>query len=903
MTKSLNLKIISAFVIATLSLQPVYATDSETSSNAVDSNKIIELKNGTKAREMINNQQRSLYQIALLSSISISELRAMNAGRFDKKDVVDIGERLVLPENSPLLPAIKINDDKKDKYSNLPKLSSDDNYDVKQDKDALATQVASTLQTLATQDWKQITSSDNGGISGHLKDKGKDYAENYVRNGVKTQIVDPVRNAAQDFLGRFGTAQLQFDLSDKGQFNNVNLKLFSPWIDTEDMLIFSQITFQEYEHNRRIGNIGIGQRWDVADKKWLLGYNVFLDHDFQRAHNRLGIGAEAWSDYMKFAVNYYHPLSDWKESQDFDEYLERAAKGFDIRFQGYLPQYPHLGGSLMYEQYFGDKVALFGKDNLQKDPRAITVGLDYTPVPLFTIKAQHKRGQDNKKTTTAELTMNYRIGTPLKDQLDPDMVQSARSLKGSRYDLVDRNNYIVLEYKEKKMTVDLGLESIQIIEGTTSNIFIALHNAKGVSKLVWSGNMQDIDDGGGFLCSAIGTCTASSWFNPPASVDNWKIVAPKYLDKNGQRHPVSTNGIYSLSVTVTDGKGKRSATSNSVSFEVLPNNELRRVGVWAIDVYGRPSAAPVHNPANGTDTVTLMATLVTPKEGVETRGLTDYDGFSDDILMDSIENSFEASVTDLWVATSNGNPINLIDGTTGNITACPTADPCVIVKSFEKIKMGHKISNRDIEVIGDTYAINVASNITGTVDFVAKLNQYGQSLNHAIVYFNGGQAGRLEVYRSSDNALVAKTDDNPYLVFNPSGPNEWKVHNEYYVVAYDLADNVIQDPFIVWSLVGSNDSACPGNRAVNLKNALGDPNYRNGPWFNVSMGKNARYKIRGIKSTVNGSNIDGEDSYAFIGTSIEKVEGAPEHVNWQQVSISERACAGDQGFLLQVIAY
>ena len=118
MAKSLNLKIISAFVIATLSLQPVYATDSETSSNAVDSNKIIELKNGTKAREMINNQQRSLYQIALLSSISISELRAMNAGRFDKKDVVDIGERLVLPENSPLLPAIKINDDKKDKYSN-----------------------------------------------------------------------------------------------------------------------------------------------------------------------------------------------------------------------------------------------------------------------------------------------------------------------------------------------------------------------------------------------------------------------------------------------------------------------------------------------------------------------------------------------------------------------------------------------------------------------------------------------------------------------------------------------------------------------------------------------------------------------------------------------------------------
>jgi adhesin/invasin len=891
MRKNLNLTIISAFVIATLSWQSAYATDAQVSQGPVDSNAIIELKDGSKAREMINNQQRSLYQIALLSSISISELRAMNAGRFDKKDVVNVGERIVLPENSPLLPAIKIKDDKDDKHVNLPQLGSDDNYDVKKDKDALSTQIASTLQTLASQDWKQITSPDNGGLSGHLKNKGRDYAESYVRNGVKSQVVDPVRNAVQDFLGRFGTAQLQFDLSDKGEFNNVNLKLFSPLYDSEDTLIFSQISFQEYEHKRRIGNFGIGQRWDVADKTWLLGYNVFFDHDFQRDHNRLGIGAEAWSDYMKFAVNYYHPLSDWKDSKDFDDYLERAARGFDVRFQGYLPQYPHLGGSLMYEQYYGDKVALFGKDNLQKDPRAITVGLDYTPVPLFTIKAEHKRGQDNKKATKAELTMNYRIGTPLKDQLDPDMVQSARSLKGSRYDLVDRNNYIVLEYKEKKMSVDLGLEQTQLIEGQTYPLSISVHNAKNLSSLSWTGDMLEIDAGGGFLCVATGTCTASSWLNPSVDTNNWQIVAPSYVDQNGQRRPVSTNGKYSLSVSVTDSRGK-SATSNSISFEVIPDPQMRKIGVWAIDRGGNKTSVAV-NPADGVSAMTVLATLVHPKvPNGEITTEKDVEGFSDEELMNSIPDTFE-SVLKGWTATSNGKKIALINGTSGDINACPEQEACIIVKSFEKVKKGQRVSSKastaaNIEVIGDSYVLDVASNIEGIVDFSIEIDRLGRSFNNASIDFSGGKASFLEVYRS-DGMLVAKQEGHS-LVFDPHGPKEWIVNSEYFVRAY-AADGktIINRPFVIWSLVGSNEKACPGQMATaELPDALSNTN---GPWFNVAMGFDEHYTIRSLKT----------QSYASTGRSIEKVDGAPTHLDLKPMNVSRLACAGDQGFKLQVV--
>ena len=896
MRNNLNLKIISTLIIMALGCQTSWAVDNTVSETvtAVDSNKVIELKDGTKVREMVNNQKRSLYQIALLSSISVPELREMNAGRYDKKDTVEVGERLVLPENSPILPALKKSDsntNNQDKYANLPKLGSDDNYDPKADKDALATQVASTLQTLATQDWKQITSSENGGISGHVKNKAKDYAEDYVRSSVKNQVVDPLKGAAQDFLGQFGTAQLQFDISDKGSFNNINAKLFSPWYDTEDTLIFTQLSFQEYEHNRRIGNFGIGQRWDVADKTWLLGYNVFLDHDFQRSHNRLGIGAEAWTDYMKFAINYYHPLSDWKNSRDFDDYLERAARGFDVRFQGYLPQYPHLGGSLMYEQYYGDKVALFGKDNLQKDPRAITASIDYTPVPLFTVKAEHKRGQDSKKETKAELTMNYRIGMPLKDQIDPDMVQAARSLKGSRYDLVDRNNYIVLEYKEKKMTVDLGLESLELLEGETYDVSIGVHNAKGIRSVSWSGDMMEIDAAGGFFCFTTGTCNSSNWLTPHANINNWKIVAPDYVDSAGQRRPINTNGKYTLAVTVTDEKG-RSAISNSISFEVLPNLNMRKIGVWVIDENGN-KASMASRPADGNSAVTILATLFKPKVDVGSiASEEDVEGFSDEELINSIPDNFESVLKGWSATTGNGEKVALVDGTSGNVNVCPSQDPCVIVKRFEKVKKGQKVSSNaataaDTEVIGDSYILDVASNFAGAVDFAITIDKFGTSFNKAKVNFTGGQANAIKVYQEG-GILVAENKGNS-LEFDPNAIKEWKVDSKYHVKAYDVNGQELQDPFIVWSLVGSNDEACPGNAATS---AL--PSYEqnpNGPWFNVAMGTNADYTIRSKRTL----------SYASQGKGIESVANAPTHLNLDQSVIpSPLACAGDQGFKLQV---
>lgn len=94
---------------------------------------------------------------------------------------------------------------------------------------------------------------------------------------------------------------------------------------------------------RNTVNVGVGYRQDVGH--WMVGANSFYDRDLTGKNDRLGLGVEAWTDFLKLSANSYSPLSSWKASPDKSNYLERAAKGWDVRAEGYLPTYPQLGGA------------------------------------------------------------------------------------------------------------------------------------------------------------------------------------------------------------------------------------------------------------------------------------------------------------------------------------------------------------------------------------------------------------------------------------------------------------------------------------------------------------------------------------------------------------------------------
>lgn len=277
------------------------------------------------------------------------------------------------------------------------------------------------------------------------EDMNSEQAANMARGWASSQA----SGAMIDWLSRFGTARITLGVDEDFSLKNSQFDFLHPWYETPDNLFFSQHTLHRTDERTQINN-GLG--WRHFTPTWMSGINFFFDHDLSRYHSRAGIGAEYWRDYLKLSSNGYLRLTNWRSAPELDnDYEARPANGWDVRAEGWLPAWPHLGGKLVYEQDYGDEVALFDKDDRQSNPHAITAGLNYTPFPLMTFSAEQRQGKQGENDTRFAVDFTWQPGSAMQKQLDPNEVAARRSLAGSRYDLVDRNNNIVLEYRKKEL--------------------------------------------------------------------------------------------------------------------------------------------------------------------------------------------------------------------------------------------------------------------------------------------------------------------------------------------------------------------------------------------------------------------------------------------------------------------
>ncbi|WP_146747440.1 Ig-like domain-containing protein [Photorhabdus bodei] len=291
---------------------------------------------------------------------------------------------------------------------------------------------------------------------GLLNKDPKKLAQDYIVNKLNSQIT----NNTQKWLSQFGTAKINLNVDHHGHLDESSVDLLVPFYDDKDhWLVYSQYGYR-HKDSRDTVNLGVGTRLFIND--WMYGANTFYDNDLTGNNSRFSLGGELWTNYLKMSANAYFRLSNWHNSRDLTNYYERPANGYDLIADMYLPSMPSLGAKIKYEQYFGDNVALFGTNNRQKDPYAATIGVNYTPIPLITAGVDYKLGKEGKSDGIFSFNVNYRFGVPLSEQLSPENVSSLRSLAGSRYDLVERNNNIILNYLKKQQHFRLLVPVIEI---------------------------------------------------------------------------------------------------------------------------------------------------------------------------------------------------------------------------------------------------------------------------------------------------------------------------------------------------------------------------------------------------------------------------------------------------------
>ncbi len=426
---------------------------------------------------------------------------------------------------------------------NLPDLGVRDSSS----NDAFAKKIASVAKEIGEASMDDTTDTSVGRQAG-------EWAFNHFRD----ELADEVATRGHSLLSPWGNASLTLQLDMEGSLAGSSAQLLTPWQDKYNYLTFSQLGVVQNEDGT-VGNAGLGQRWFAGN--WQLGYNGFVDRQFNSGLQRAGVGTEAWGDFLRFSANYYHPLGGWRNHSSTSQ--QRLARGYDITTQGYLPFYRQLGVSLTYEQYLGDNVDLFNSGNSYRNPVAVKVGVSYTPVPLLSFTAAHKEGEGGESQDQFGLKINYRPGVALSKQLSASNVAQAHSLRGSRYDAVERNSTPVLEFRQRRtLSVFLATPPWQLQPGETLPLKLQIHAANAIKQLSWQGDTQALS------------------LTPPANnrdANGWTIIMPAW-----DSAPDASNE-YRLSVTLEDSKQQR-VTSNWITLKLSPPMLLQNSATESYDL-------------------------------------------------------------------------------------------------------------------------------------------------------------------------------------------------------------------------------------------------------------------------------------------------------------------------------
>ncbi|HHZ8506484.1 TPA: inverse autotransporter beta domain-containing protein, partial [Morganella morganii] len=547
-------------------------------------------------------------------------------------------------------------------------------------------------------------------------DDAVDASIGYVR-GIGENLLNQQVN---DWLNQVGHARIQFGSNKTGDAD-----VLVPLIDNPNSLLFSQVGLRANEE-RTTTNLGLGYR--QYEDGWMWGVNSFYDYDITGSNSRVGVGGELWADYLKLAANGYFRVTDWHQStlHEMRDYDERPANGFDIRAEGYLPDYPQLGAFAKYEQYFGNGISLASTTSsgeLKNNPSVSTIGLSYTPFPLITFKGQTSRGDSNDSQVGMELS--YRFGVPLSQQLDTDNVDLMRNLAGNRYDFVDRNYNIVMQYRKQELLRIALPPALRGEAAQTLPVTVSVLKAKyGLKSLRWSA--PELLANGGEI-KQTGLTTAD-------------ITLPAYMFANRSGEPQG----YRVTAVGEDNEGNPSNTAE-MWVNVIPSVET----ITKLTVTPNQSLV-----ANNRDQFTAVALLQNDKGEVLANKVVTFS-------VSGLKNPEGVTIYD--ADGNNGRTLTVISGPDG------TATVKIISKSAGKASLQAKMRNGNSRAESIIYIADISTAKIKTLELTNnKAVADGQAKNIAVATVTDQFDNQVENFpltaRADNGATVAdpnqQTDDN-----------------------------------------------------------------------------------------------------------------------------------------------
>ncbi|MGS3851780.1 inverse autotransporter IatD, partial [Escherichia coli] len=342
--------------------------------------------------------------------------------------------------------------------------------------------------------------------------------------------------------------------------------------------------------------------------------------------------------------------------EGISQYEARPANGWDLRAEGWLPAWPQLGGKLVYEQYYGDEVALFDKNDRQSNPHAITAGLNYTPFPLLTLSAEQRQGKQGENDTRFAVDLTWQPSSSMQKQLNPDEVAGRRSLAGSRYDLIDRNNNIVLEYRKKEL---IRLSLLDPVKGKSGEI------KPLVSSIQTKYALKGYNIEAAALEAAGGKVSTSG--------KDITVTLPGYRFTNTPE----TDNTWSIDVTAEDVKGNLSRHEQSMVVIQAPTLS-QKDSLLSVN----PLTVAADKKSTTTLTVTAHDSDGTPVPGLALQ--TRSEGVQDITLSDWTDNG-DGSYTQMLTAGT----------TSGSVTLTPQINGESAVKESIVVNIVPVVSSRD----------------------------------------------------------------------------------------------------------------------------------------------------------------------------------------------------------------